>query len=386
MNTQLEEARPSATGRSHRDLLVWSTAVFAAVTALRFMTMWFFATINGKNLGEALVKWDVDYYVHIAREGYIGEGAILPLTIATDESAQRMAFFPLLPWLLKAPLALGLSPLVAGLLISIPAGIALTAAVMKIAEHCGANRWQQAAAATVVLGAPVSVAYSMAYTEALFGALAYWALYAMLKDRVWWAAGLVFFAGLTRVTALILIIVFAAWAVARAIRQKRVEWQPWVALAASASGIAAYLGWVQTKASRAGGYFAIQDAGWDTGFDFGASVAQFLKWAFTGNDESITLIAGLVIIGFVILAATTFTTKAWPVWLFAVGIVSSIVLSGGVITSRPRLLLPALIALAPHAQNTQPKPTPLSVGMLTFWVILGAVISLHVLTATPWAI
>jgi hypothetical protein len=137
-------------------------------------------------------RWDTGFYLDIAEKGYQYEGATLP----------SVAFFPLLPLLIRAVTPLVGDPLLAGLLIANAALLGATMLLYRLVEE----EWGQAVADRTVwylLIFPTAFFGSAIYSESVFLLGAIGALYAARKGYWESAAMLGFFAALTRLTGLL---------------------------------------------------------------------------------------------------------------------------------------------------------------------------------------
>ena len=122
-------------------------------------------------------RWDTGFYTSIAEEGYRIEGVQFPW----------VAFFPLLPVLIRLMSLVTGDTLIAGLLV---ANAALLAAVMLL-HLLAADEYDQPTADRTVwylLIFPASFFGSAIYSESLFLLLGIATLYLARKSR-WWAAG-----------------------------------------------------------------------------------------------------------------------------------------------------------------------------------------------------
>jgi Gpi18-like mannosyltransferase len=122
-------------------------------------------------------RWDTGFYIEIADQGYRIQGAQFP----------SVAFFPLLPVLMRLARLLTGDTLVAGLLV---ANLSLLAAVMML-HIFTAEEFDQPTADRAVwylLIFPASFFGSAVYSESLYLLLGIAALYLARKNR-WWAAG-----------------------------------------------------------------------------------------------------------------------------------------------------------------------------------------------------
>ncbi|QGU03053.1 hypothetical protein CKALI_11020 [Corynebacterium kalinowskii] len=366
--------------RLTKELWFFAVAIFAGVSALRLYIVSWLADAKGHTLEKVLTRWDAVHYMGIANGGYFENMD----PNALDGFHSRLAFFPLFPFLLRIlHETTGLEYFWAGFLINCIAGALMVAAVMAVVKHMGWGKWVQAVAGVAVAGAPMALTYNMVYTEALFGALSLWALWAMLERRWFLAGALVFFTGLTRLTAVDLWVVFLVVVVAWGLR----SWKAWAALVLSPLGMVAYIMFVNSHTADVGGYFGIQKKGWGSAFDLGRSTWEYLTWIFNRNSDSWIVLVGLSIVLAVVLVVFSFGKMPWPVWLFGFGVAMNVILSDGTFTARPRLLLPVTICLLPLAMAYARSFDRIRgvVGMAV-WVVVGAVISVHPLISTGWAI
>jgi Gpi18-like mannosyltransferase len=137
-------------------------------------------------------RWDAVHYLDIATQGYQG----------TD-----MAFFPLYPLLIRIVGALAGNHLIAGLLISNASFFFGLLFLYKLLER----EYDRAVARRAIFYVsifPTAVYFTAVYSESLFFMLTVASFYYM-RNRSWWLAGLFgFFAALTRVEGILLIVPF----------------------------------------------------------------------------------------------------------------------------------------------------------------------------------
>lgn len=137
-------------------------------------------------------RWDAVHYLDIATHGYQG----------TD-----MAFFPLFPLLVRIIGSLAGNHLIAGLLVSNASFFFGLLFLYKLLEH----EYDRAVARRAIFYVsifPTAVYFTAVYTESLFFMLTVASFYYM-RSRHWWLAGLFgFFAALTRVEGVLLLIPF----------------------------------------------------------------------------------------------------------------------------------------------------------------------------------
>ncbi|WP_448851756.1 glycosyltransferase 87 family protein [Corynebacterium sp. 335C] len=399
-------------------------AAYVVTRLLHLAGLAWTARAAGTTLREQLAEWDAQWMVRIASYGYFGGGDV------GGEPAHwtTMAFFPGTPSLVRGvSLVTGLDPFLAGSAISALCGFAAAWAALDLARRAGFGAGGQVMASVLVTCAPMALTFLMPYTEGPYLALAGWALVAML-DRRWWAAGaLAFLAGLTRPTALALFLtLFAAAAVFG-----RRDVRAWIAACVAPVGWVAYLAWASSHLADVGGWFGAQRRGWDTGVDWGASTLEFLRHALGESRES-----GYVVTAWVILAAAATLAWAWcalvaevlgrrarggagrshadaaassgsaasrpraaaaadaagpflrlwPVLVFSTLTAGQILLSGGLMHSRPRLLLGAVFVLVLVVPALRRLGRPTAWALVAAWVFVGAWVGWHMLVPFPWAI
>lgn len=355
--------RPTVTST----LRCWFYAALVAVvgTAIRLSVLAAMAAAQGDSLWGLLNKWDANYYVGIARAGYA----------PADETT--LAFFPGFPLVVRAVSNL-LGTDIAGtaMVLNLFFTIALAAGVMALARQMGLGTRGQVLGATVVTSAPMSIVFAMPYTEALFGALAIWAV-VMLHDQRWIAAGaLIFLASFVRLTAVDLIVVFAIMVLFKARR----TWWAWLSVAVSALPVAGYIWWANRHLSGAGGYFGLQEKHWNSGFDGGRATVSWVVETLSSATNGGYLLSAAVIIAAPICLLLAWGRLPLPAWLFAAVLMANVLLSDGIMHSRPRLLLPAAVVLVPWVGK---KGASASVGA---WVLFGAWFSAYMLAVFEWAI
>jgi Gpi18-like mannosyltransferase len=137
-------------------------------------------------------RWDAVHYIDIATRGYQG----------TD-----MAFFPLYPFLIRVVGALAGNHLIAGLLISNASFFFGLLFLYKLLEH-EYDRTVARRAIFYVSIFPSAVFFSAVYTESLFFMLTVASFYYMRSHRWWMAGAIGFFAALTRVEGILLVVPF----------------------------------------------------------------------------------------------------------------------------------------------------------------------------------
>ncbi|MER7397318.1 glycosyltransferase family 39 protein [Streptomyces sp. NPDC000151] len=349
-------AGPAAAGRGAGAALrraVPALAAYAAIRLLGLAVLAAWSAASGKDWQTLLsARWDSLWYARVAEHGY-GYAVQLP----GGEVHSNLAFFPLLPWLERGLSALlPLSAAGAGLLVSAAASVAAAWALYATGERLHGPRAGVTLAA-LWAAVPIGIVQSMAYSEALFTALAAWALYAVLTGRWLWAGALTSLAGLTRPVGAA--VVAAVWAAAalhlwrERSREGRVIWRRHGRLLAGAVlaplGWCGFFLWVGAREGGLTGYLDVQ-AGWDNGFDGGLAFAAFTWHLLTGPafPAGLALVAGVAAVIWLYVLGVR---QGRPVPLLVYGgLVLALALTAkGYFGSKPRLMLPAYPLLLPPA-------------------------------------
>lgn len=181
-------------------------------------------------------RWDTGFYLSIADEGYRYEGVDLP----------SVAFFPLLPLLIRAVGSFTGDPLVAGLIVANLALLGATMLLYLLVE----GEWGDAVADRAVwylLIFPTAFFGSAVYTESLFLLLAIASLYLARKGLWESAAMLGALAALTRFVGIIVApVLLVEWWVQRRRHVARARPPLWALLAPAAVllGTGAYMAYL----------------------------------------------------------------------------------------------------------------------------------------------
>lgn len=357
-----------------------ASILILVTTAIQLLAM---VILGESPLEQHLRAWDGAHYLAIASEGYFAGG---------DEEI-RLAFFPGLPALLWLCGVFEIPGTAAGFLLNTVASVGVAIGAMRLAELSGGARCAQIAAAVLITGAPMALTFHMVYTEAPFMLCAIWALVAMIERRwipatAWvWAACWFRLTGIDLWLVLVLALGFAAY-------ERKLH--PLKALgfaAVAVTPLVGYVSWASWHTRDLGGYFGIQSAGWNSAFDFGHATLLWLEKTLIGPDvldgtiDLGYLISSLAIVGAALLVALTWNRVHWVIWLFAAAIAANVLLSDGIMHSRPRLLLPVLLAGIPVAgwlAQRAGKWRAVVLGLA--YVVASAWISAYMVGPFEWAI
>ncbi|MCZ4579477.1 hypothetical protein [Gordonia amicalis] len=402
------DPRPPFAGwaRRHRwclDALV----VYLVIRAIGILTLARFADLRDTTLGKALTVWDGQWMLAIATHGYDGVPASLTDARGVHTSDTAYAFFPgypyLVGWLAKLP---GLTPFGAALTLNLVLGCIAAVGAARLGTVCARLMSRRSPVGPapecatglflVVLFAatPMSIVLNMAYTEAMFCALATWALIGILERR-WLLAGIMAgLCGLCRPTAAVLIgVVIVAAIVFLWTSRNSADVTPAARVRAAAAvvisplGYLAYLGVVWAHTGSPTGWFRIQTEGWDTEFDWGVAAFNFVNEQLVHSAEVATTATSWIVLStLVMLGVAVWARLPWPVLLFGSLLVAQIVLSSGLMMSRPRLLLPAFVLLIPLAMALA-RTRPVVAGLIVVPIVIGSSwFGAHMLTVFPHAV
>jgi hypothetical protein len=361
-------------------------AVFLAIRLTGVLVLAGIGAANGRSLVPTLKSWDGEWYLRIAATGYsaLSAGIDAHGHVAVDTT---MAFFPGYPMLIGLVGTLTrLAPVGAGLLISAIAGVAAACGVARICALQNYPQWTGVSCAGLFAATPMSVTLSMVYTEALFTALAVWALVGIIQRDWLLAACCCGLAGLVRPSAAILVAVLL---VALAVAVLRGHDRPAVLLHAlpGVSGLAGYYAFVVSRTDDLTGWFALQKAGWGTAFDFGRDSAVF-TWQVLTSDAPLMETANVAtMLGVIALAVIAVRHRlSWPLTAYGIGIVVMTIGSSGVTYSKMRLLVPAVTLLIPVAAGLARRRPGTIVAVLAVAALASGWFGAYALTDWRYAI
>jgi hypothetical protein len=312
---------------------------------------------GGHSAHARLVRWDAQWYAGIARSGY-GHTVRLP----DGRTLSDYAFFPLYPVLERAIGALtGLAYVDAGLVVS---WVALAVAAWGIYVVGATAHGERAGVIVAVLWAavPVGIVTSMAYAEALFTALAAWAVQATLSRR-WLLAGLLAAAaGLTRPVGVAVVASVVVTGLVQAVRERDLRAVPGIVVAPL--GWLGYVGWVGSRTGEPLGYFHVA-SGWGNGLDGGRALTAWTLGFLTDGQWPLGVLvvtAVVVLVGLLVLAVRD--RQPLPLVVYAAVFVAVALSTSGYFGSKPRYLVPAFPLLLPVALRLSWLRTRTTVALL----------------------
>ncbi|MFF8269550.1 hypothetical protein ACF059_19470 [Streptomyces sp. NPDC016562] len=346
------EMRAVRAVRSAAPTTVIALGVFAAVRGAGVLVLalgsWWAGRDPLRVLGQS---WDSVWYLGIAANGY-GRTVMSPSPLTGTGFVQSdYAFFPLYPALIRIVSEIlpgGLVP--AGLLVAWVSAAVAAVGIYRVGEQVIGPR-----AGLLLVGLwaalPHAVVLTLVYTEPLLAAFAAWALYALLRGRWLWAAGLAVLAGLTRPTGLAVAAAVSAMALYTILARRSRAPEVWLAGLLAPVGWAAYVVAVGTKVQDPfGGYFAVQ-RNWGSRFDFGGGALRSAEQVLTGGHVPLATTVTVVLLAVAGLLAMLLVLDRTPLPLLAYTAILMVITYGGAgfFESKPRFLLPAFPLLLPLA-------------------------------------
>ena len=382
--------------------LIGSLALYAVIRLVGMIVLALGADHAGRGLTERLLSWDGRWFAQIAAHGYPG---YLDLTDVHDETSGAYAFLPGYPLLVRLVSLLNGNIDHAGLAVTGVAGVVAAVGIYCYVTRLTGRIGVGVLAVGLWAALPMSVVLSMMYSEALFVALAVWALYAVLADR-WLTAGLLSLcAGLVRPSGLALGVAVLGAAVFYFAHRRYDETGPRsvrvaVSVVLSVIGVPLWWLYVAIDTGRADGWFAVQDFFWGSHLDFGAGFAHGLWDAATfvglgrGGDGvgyvvNFAAVAGLLVasIPLVSLILRAVQDARWlPPMLYALVLLGMAIGSAGYLHSKLRFLVPIFPIVIPVAIVLMRSRRVTPVLVLTVGVLLGAWWGAFMLLVWPYAI
>ncbi|MPZ64616.1 MAG: hypothetical protein GEU83_03545 [Pseudonocardiaceae bacterium] len=370
--------------------------VYLVVCQIGLLVLAWMASRNGVAVTSLLASWDGEWFLALAGGGYDGVSPEFADAFGWRTPDTPLAFFPGYPALVAAVAGLpGVTRLAAALGVTVVAGVVCAYGLARLVRALpfGSPELRQAGGLVLVAlfaASPMGVVLSMAYSEALFCALAAWALVGVLERR-WLLAGLCCAAaGLVRPTAAALVVAVGLAALVAILGSRGRGWRPWAALVLAPAGLLGYLGFVASRTGRAGGWFALQRHGWDSGFDGGASTLRFTVDVLATAPSvlevvTVALLAAAVVL-LVVAMRSWWRSAAWPLLVYATLVLAMVLGSDGVMNSKARLLLPAFVLLIPPAIGLARRRPGTAVAVLAGLAVSSGWFGAYSLTVWPYAI
>jgi hypothetical protein len=335
-----------------------------------------------------VLRWmragDGGHYLAIAAHGY----TYPPGQLA---HASVFSFFPAYPALMRALAWLpGVSLIGAGLTVTAIAGLAAAWGLTTLGMKLTAEPRISLLMVAVWAVAPAATVQETLYAEALFCALAIWALVA-LADRRWLtAAGLTIAAGTVRSTALALVaavVIAALTAVVQAVRARQPWWRPAAAAVLAPLGLLGFLGYVAIRTHRLDGWFWIEKHAFHMSFDWGTSTLQVLRGDFLSTPSVPEILVGLAVVAGALLMLWSLTERiGWHLHVYTVlVIIIALMTSANWISSKPRFMLPAVLLALPVARLLAPLRNRVLIPLIVVLTAASTWFGLYLVVIGRWA-
>ena len=388
INTTARGIWPISVAGEHRPspgfpLPACGALIFAGIRVLSLVTAAFLLP-HGKfrelrcSLPQLIRVWDSGRYLTIAAHGY--------------RHHPNLVWFPGYPAAIRVIAWIpGVSPVGAGLCVTIAAGLAAAWGLTRLSMPLTGDRRVSLLVAALWAVAPGSIVLSMVYSEALFCALAIWSLIALVERRWLTAAGLTILAGTVRSSAVALVAAVAVAAVPALIRAARARqdgaawWRPAAALLLAPLGLLGYWGYVAWTVHRLGGWFSLEKSV-KNGFDWGQSIMLALKNAIIDGPTASVALTLLVLAAAATLAVCSLTERM-PVCLHAytlVIVLTALATGPYYLGSKPRFLLPAMLLGLPLARLLAPARIWVLIPLIAMLAAASTWFSLY-LMSVGWA-
>ena len=398
-------AQPEPPGTSRRwfvrsplrlSLPVTGMLIFAGIRVLSVAVAAFLLGHGNYRLRHwSLIRWmrssDGGHYAAIAAHGYTYPAGQLA-------HASVFSWFPGYPAVIDSIAWLpGVTIIAAGLVVTVVAGLAAAWGLTVLGLKLTGDPRISLLLVAIWAVAPSSTVLSMVYAEALFCALAIWALVALVGRR-WLTAGLLtLVAGTVRSTALALILTVCAAALLVVIQAARARqpfaqwwralwWRPLAAVLLAPLGLLGYLGYVALATHRLDGWFWVEKHTCHMVFDWGSSTLRVAKGTLLGAPSVADVLVVGAITGAALLLLWSLTERI-PVYLHVYTIVVlflALTTSANWISSKPRFVLPAVLLALPLARLLAPVRTSVLVPLIGVLAVATTWFGLYLTVIARW--
>jgi hypothetical protein len=369
--------------------LAGAAAIFAGVRLLALGVAAFLLP-RGKfnnlhySLWHLIASWDSVRYLNIAAHGY----SYLPGNLRHDVI---FAWFPGYPAAIDAIAWIpGVGDDRAALAVTIASGLAAACGLTRLGMALTGSRRISLLLAALWAVAPGSLVWTMLYSEALFCALAVWALVALVERHWLTAAALTILAGTVRSTAVALVAAVAVAALPplvqaiRAGQPLRAWWRPAAAVLTAPLGLLGYWAYSAWATHHLAGFFWVEKNA-HNGIDFGKGIIMAAEKAIL-EPTGWTVLTLLVLAVAVTLTACSLAERI-PVFLHAytlVVVVLALAPGPNYLGSKPRFLLPAMLLGLPLARLLARAPVWVLVPVIAIFAAASTWFGLYLMTV-GWA-
>ncbi|MGB3440796.1 MAG: hypothetical protein WBA97_18770 [Actinophytocola sp.] len=365
--------------------------IFLGIRELGLLVLTWMASRNHHSVSDALRSWDGQWFLAIADGGYAGVPDGLVDAYGQRGAETPLAFFPGYPVIVRWFAAIdgpgGIGLVTSALTVTIVSGVVCSYALARLGKHIrGGSRRTGLILVALFAASPMSVVLAMAYSEAVFCALAAWALVGVLEKR-WLLAGVCCaLAGLVRSTGAALVLVVGLATLLVVIRNPR-SWRAWVGGVVAPLGLIGYLAWVGMRTGEWNGWFALQERGWGTGFDGGAATLRFSLDALADARSVLEVTTvGLIVVALILLVIMIVRKVEWPLVVYSAAVLAMDLTSNGLMNSKARLMVPAFTLLIPVALALAKRRVSTFVVALCALAVVSSWFGAYALTSWGYAI
>lgn len=379
------------TAVSPLDRVAWIGAPLSIYLVTRVVQFWILDWMlpSDARMRDKLLAWDASWFVRLAEGGYPKAYEYGP---NGELLGSTLAFFPGYPLLIRGVAAVTTAePSSVAIALAWVFGAVVAVLLCALATRLWDRRVALALVALVCVQ-PMSVVFTMAYSEPMFLALVLASLLLAHQDR-WLLAGVVgFLAGLTRPTgvALALALIVAAVLHIRRTPERR-RWLAAAGAGIASLGVPSYLVWVGLRLGDMSAWFKVQAAGWGTSTDYGVMVFTFIRDQFKTGDGWVGLsVAIMLVAAMAMVLLSVYQMLRGEIWppLVVYGLVALALVVGqaGYYHSKPRLMVPVLLTLVPPAVALGRARPRAAIAMLAGFGLFGLWYGSHMIMIWRYAI
>lgn len=360
-----------------------AVGVYVAVRDLGLLIVLVLAG-SDRPLTDLLSGWDGDWYLAIAQYGFDGVPDTHLDAAGKHTPDTPYGFFPAFPMATRVVSGTGMSMEWAGLTVSFLAGAAAAVAIFRIGRLVSGRDRVGLLLVALWGAAPMSMVLWMTYTEALFTAFAAWALVGVLERR-WYLAGLACVgAGLTRSTAVALVLVVGLAALVAVVRRGDDRWRALVCVLLCPLGLLGWWGYVAYRTGNLTGWFDIQREGWFTRFDGGVQTVEFVGDTLeTGKSVMETVVVLVLLAAIMLVVLSGVNRLPWPLVVYGAAVVVVVIGTAGLTFLKARFLLPGFTLLIPIAIGLANRRRSTMIATVAGYTLLFAWFNAYALTAWP---
>lgn len=358
--------------------------VWAGAALLQFLMVWWLHTKPSGWLRSALTPWDNQWYVQIAEQGY-------PHALVYNgnglQAGNNLAFFPLYPLLIRAVhAASGLDAATASIAVAWLASAVAAVVVHRLGVWLSGPR-AGLVLVVLVFTQPMAISLWIGYSESLFLALAAGCLLAARREA-WLTAGVcALLAGLTRSTGAAVALALAVAAALAMRRERRIDWRAVAGVVLGALGVPAYLLWVGLRVGSIGAWLTIQRTGWHTAWDWGYATWQFVTSTLQRGNDWVPVSTAVLLLALAVACVTALLQRPWPpLAVYGLAVFALTVGQTNYYHSKLRLLVPALLTLAPLARSIGRAAPRTALPALAAFSLFGTWFGAYMLTNWAYAI